>query len=143
MFIVEQIILVLLGYYACFVFMWNHRGGFLWIDDCPMDQTRWLWNDEDNLDFEALMTGHHSVMSLADGPHYLYEDNAAMGGGLHGKQSKIKHEVEASEYHGGNEDNAIVGPGHLSMLSPCCACSKFKIIFGCFIVIVSMVIMFG
>jgi hypothetical protein len=100
MFIVEQIILVLFGCYACFVFMQNHRDGFLCIADCPMDRTRWLQNDEDNLDFEAPMAGHHSIVSSTNGPQYSYEDNAAMGGGLHRKRSKIKHEVEASKYHG-------------------------------------------
>jgi hypothetical protein len=143
MFIVEKIILVLFGCYACFVFMQNHRDGFLWIDDCLMDWTWWLRNDEDNLDFEAPIAGHHSIVSSADGPQYSYEDNATMGGGLHGKRSKIKHEAEASEYHGGNEDSVVVGSGHLSMLSPCCACSKLTIIFGCLIVILSMVIMLG
>jgi hypothetical protein len=66
--------------------MQNHQGGFLWIDDCPMDRTL---------------------------------------------------------VYGGNEDSAVVGSGHLSMLSPCCACSKLTIIFGCMIVIISIVIMIG
>jgi hypothetical protein len=98
-----------------FVFMQNHRGGFLWIDDYPMDRTRWLRNDEDNLDFEAPMAGHHSVVSSVDGP----------------------------QYHGGNEDSVVVGSGHLSMLSPCWACSKLTIIFGFLIVIISIIIMLG
>jgi hypothetical protein len=106
-----------------------------------MDRTRWLRNDEDDLDYEAPMVGHHFVVSSANGPQYSFEDNAAMGGGVHGKWSKIKHEAKASEYHGRNEDSAIVGSGHLSMLSPCCVCSKLTIIFGCLIVILSLVIM--
>ena len=89
------------------------------------------------------MARHHSAVSFADGPQYSFEDNVAMGGGLHGKWSKIKHEVEASEYHRGNEDSAVVGLSHLSMLSPYCACSKLTIIFGCLIVILSMVFMLG
>ena len=121
--------------------MQNHQGSFLWIDDNPIDRTWWLHNDEDDLDYKAPMAGHHSAMSSVNGPQYSSEDNAAMGGGVHGKQSKIKH--EAKEYHGGNEVNAIVGSGHLSMLSPCCACSKLTIIFGCLIVILSMAIMLG
>ncbi|KAE8125101.1 hypothetical protein FH972_019936 [Carpinus fangiana] len=78
----------------------NHHDGFLWIDDCPMDRTRLLRNDEDDLDYKAPMAGHHSVVSSTDGPQYSYEDNAAMGGGVHGKRSKIKHESKASKYHG-------------------------------------------
>jgi hypothetical protein len=98
-----------------FVFMQNHQGGFLWIDDYPMDRARWLRNDEDNLDFEAPMAGHYSVVSSVDGP----------------------------QYHGGNEDSVVVGSAHLSMLSPCWAYSKLTIIFGFLIVIISIVIMLG
>ena len=88
MFIVEQIVLVLFGCYDCFVFMQNHQGSFLWIDDNPMDRTWWLHNDEDDLDYEAPMVGYHSAMSSIDGLQYSSEDNAAMGGGVHGKQLK-------------------------------------------------------
>jgi hypothetical protein len=102
-----------------------------------MDQTWWLRNDKDDLDYEAPMVGHHSAVSSVNEPQYSFEDNAAMGD-VYGKQSKIKHEAETSEYHRGNEDNAIVGSGHLSMLLPCCVCSKLTIIFGCLIVILSM-----